>query len=300
MRRRSSVLLAGGAMAIAAMLIGASAGSGNSPAASLSLMGGGPPQAPAVAPAAPAAPARDLDALAKRATVEAQKRGADISLTLLDRRTGQLVSSGDGAAFPIASVAKLFIADDLLSQAAQRKTKLSPQDLGALDVMLRSSDDFPADDFWTRGGGNAIISRVADRYNLTGTTAPYDGNWWNTMSTTSDLVRYYELLLDGAGGLPAKQAGVILADLAASTPTGADGYPQRFGIPDGLFAESVAVKQGWMCCWGLGNQVHLSTGVVGRDRRYVIAIASMQPVDEATARDTITGTLKTMFPRGTI
>ncbi|MFM9033794.1 MAG: hypothetical protein ACKOQ4_05840 [Mycobacterium sp.] len=300
MRRRPSVLLAGGATAAAAMLIGASAGSGNPTAASISMMAGEPPAAPAIQPAAPPDQTGDLDTLAKRAALEAQKRGADISLTLLDRRSGRVVSSGDGAPFPIASVAKLFIADDLLAQAAQRKTKLSPDDLGGLDLMLRSSDDFPADDFWARGGGNAIISRVADRYNLSGTTPPYDGNWWNTMSTTSDLVRYYELLLDGAGGLPAKQAGLILTDLAASTPIGTDGYPQRFGIPDGLFAETVAVKQGWMCCWGLGNQVHLSTGVVGRDRRYVIAIASMQPVDEATARDTITAALKTMFPRGRI
>ncbi len=300
MRRRSSVLLTGGAVAVAAMLVGASAGSGSSPAASVTLMAGNPPAAPASVAAAPPGPSGQLDSLAKRAASEAQKRGADISVTMLDRRTGRVVSSGDDAPFPIASVTKLFIADDLLARAAQRKAKLSPDDLRGLDLMLRSSDDFPADDFWARGGGNAIIGRIADRYNLSGTTAPYDGNWWNTMSTTADLVRYYELLLNGAGGLPASQAGVILADLAASTPVGTDGYPQRFGIPDGLFAEPVAVKQGWMCCWGPDNQVHLSTGVVGRDRRYVIAIASMQPVDESTARDTITAALKTMFPRGKI
>jgi len=81
---------------------------------------------------------------------------------------------------------------------------------------------------------------------------------------------------------------------------GVDGYPQRFGIPDGLFAEPVAVKQGWMCCWGPANQVHLSTGVVGPDRRYVVAVASLQPVDEATARNTVTQALKTMFPGGQI
>ena len=135
--------------------------------------------------------------------------------------------------------------------------------------MLRSSDDFPADDFWARGGGNAIIKRVTDRYKLRKTTAPYNGDWWNTMSTTADLVRYYDMLLDGTGGLPPEQADIILSNLAASTPRGVDGYPQRFGIPDGLFAEPVAVKQGWMCCWGPNDQVHLSTGVVGPDRRYV-------------------------------
>lgn len=151
-----------------------------------------------------------------------------------------------------------------------------------------------------RGGGNAIIKRVVARYKLGKTTAPYNGDWWNTMSTTADLVRYYDMLLDGAGGLPPEQANIIMTNLASSTPRGVDGYPQRFGIPDGLSAEAVAVKQGWMCCWGPMNQVHLSTGVVGRDRRYVVAVASMQPVDEAAARNTVTQALKTIFPGGRI
>jgi hypothetical protein len=38
--------------------------------------------------------------------------------------------------------------------------------------------------------------------------------------------------------------------------------PQRFGIPDGLFAEPVAVKQGWMCCMDGSSWMHLSTGVM--------------------------------------
>ncbi len=250
--------------------------------------------------AAPADRDDKLATLATRATSEARKLGATISLTLLDRSTGRLITSGDRSPFPIASVAKLFIADDLLAQAVRRKTKLSATDRRELDVMLRSSADVPAGEFWKRGGGNAIIKRVADRYNLGSTTVPYDGEWWNTMSTTANVVRYYELLLNGAGGLPAQHADVILGDLAKSTPIAADGYPQRFGIPDGLYAEPVAVKQGWMCCWAPDKQVHLSTGVVGSDRRFVIAVASMQSADEKTARDTLTRIVKTMFPGGRI
>jgi hypothetical protein len=306
MRHRTSVLLAGTAAVATVLVIGASstAGSGARPPERVTLMSAGPAAAPeALSDSANAAlPDRftDLDRRAKRATFDAQKRGADISLTVLDRATGRLLSSGDTAAFPIASVTKLFIADDLLMQLAQKKGPLSAQDQHGLEVMLRSSDDFPADDFWARGGGNAIIKRVADRYKLSKTTVPYNGDWWNTMSTTSDLVRYYDMLLDGKGGLPPDQANLIVANLAASTPQGVDGYPQRFGIPDGLFAEPVAVKQGWMCCWGIGDQVHLSTGLIGPDRRYAVAVASLQPVDEAAARDTVTQVLKTIFPGGKI
>ena len=53
-----------------------------------------------------------------------------------------------------------------------------------------------------------------------------------------------------------------------------------------------------MCCWDGPNQVHMSTGVAGADRRYVIAVASMQPGDEATARNTLTDAVKPMFPGG--
>jgi len=106
-------------------------------------------------------------------------------------------------------------------------------------------------------------------------------------------------LLGGAGGLTVDQADIIINDLAQSAPEGDDGYPQRFGIPDGLYADRVAVKQGWMCCIG-DDWMHLSTGVIGADRRYVLVIESLQSSDDRTARTTITQAVKTMFPNGRI
>ena len=261
------------------------------------------PEAP---PDEPAANFVGLDARARQATAEAAKKGADITTTVLDRNTGQIVSNGNSEAMPIASVVKLFIADDLLLQEARGQAQLSPADRASLDVMLRSSDDSAAEVFWNRSGGSAIISRVTARYGLGATKTPYNGRWFNTLSTTADLVHYYDLLLSGGGGLPPDRASIILSNLAASTPTAPDGtvpggvYPQRFGIPEGFYAEPVAVKQGWFCCWNGGNWVHWSTGVIGPDRRYVMAIGSMQPADDVTARNTITQAVKTMFPGGRI
>jgi hypothetical protein len=247
----------------------------------------------------PSAGFAELPARIRQAADEAAAAGAEISVAVLDRATGQMVSGGDDRLVGIASVAKLFIADDLLLEHAQAKTQLSADDLAALDVMLRASDDNAAENFWNQRGGEAIITAVARRYGLTSTTPPSDGRWWNTMSSTSDLVRYYDMLLSGSGGLPAEQADIIIGDLATSTAIGVDGYPQRFGIPDGLDAEPVAVKQGWMCCIG-SDWMHLSTGVIGPDRRYVMVIESLQPSDDATARATITRAVKTMFPDGRI
>jgi hypothetical protein len=243
-----------------------------------------------------------LDSRERQASAEASKSGADITVAVLDRNTGQLVTSGAGT-IAIASVVKLFIADDLLLQVSKGQTQLSPADHEAFDRMLRQSDDSAAETFWNRSGGSAIVTRVAARYGLTSTRPPNNGRWWNTISTAADLVRYYDMMMSGAGGLPPEQTSVIMSNLAASAPMALDGtqpggvYPQRFGIPDGLYAEPVAVKQGWMCCVG-SDWMHLSTGVIGPNRRYIMVIGSMQPASAANARATITQAVKTIFPGG--
>ncbi len=280
----------------AAQVWGEPSGPGNSPQPTIVM-----PQAPLlVVPEAPSAGFDGLEARTRQASADAARSGATTEIVVLDRTTGQIVSNGASQPVPIASVVKLFIADDLLLQEAKGQTQLTPADRASLDLMLRSSDDGAAQTFWDRSGGNAIIGRVVARYGLRGTTAPYNGHWDVTLSTASDLVRYYSMLLDGSGGLPPEQAEVILGNLAQSTPTGTDGYPQRFGIPEGLYAEAVAVKQGWFCCWNGPNQLHLSTGVFGPDRRYVMAISSLEPDDDAASRNTMTQVVKTMFPGGQI
>jgi hypothetical protein len=248
---------------------------------------------------APRAAAFDgLPARIARATDDAAANGARISVAVLDRVTNQTLSNGNNQLVAIASVAKLFIADDRLSQ--EPGSPLPSADRQALDSMLRSSDDGAAETFWAARGGDTIINDVAGRYGLTSTIAPSDGQWWNTISSASDLVHYYDTLLNGAGGLSGERADIIVNDLAGSTASGADGYPQRFGIPDGLYAEPVAVKQGWMCCMDGASWMHLSTGIIGAQRRYVMVIESLQPSDDATARATITQAVKTMFPSGRI
>lgn len=187
-----------------------------------------PPRAPA---ASPNVGFGELPTRVRRATDEAAAMGATLSVAVLDRATGQLVSNGNTQIIATASVAKLFIADDLLLAEAEGKVTLSPEDHHALDVMLQSSDDGAAERFWSQDGGNAVVTQVARRYGLRSTAPPSDGRWWNTISSAPDLIRYYDMLLDGSGGLPLDRAAVIIADLAQSTPTGIDGYPQRSASP---------------------------------------------------------------------
>jgi hypothetical protein len=303
MRRRRLPKRAMGMLAVAGvalLLSGCEAQVWGSPPTAERSPQASPAEMPEAPPAQSTVSFQGLDARVRQATADAAKSGADIETVVLDRSTGQIVSNGDNTPFPIASVVKLFIADDLLLQESQGKTTLSPADRKSLEIMLRSSDDSAAQNFWDRGGQNAIIARVKARYGLAGTTAPYNGHWDVTESTASDLVRYYDMLLDGTGGLPPEQANVIISNLAQSTPTGTDGYPQRFGIPEGLYAEPVAVKQGWFCCWNGANQLHVTTGIIGADHRYAMAIGSLDPADAADARANVTQAVKTMFPGGKI
>jgi hypothetical protein len=257
---------------------------------------------PEIPPNMPPMAFTGLDVREKQAAADAAKKGADITVAVLDRNTGQLVTTGSGSV-AIASVVKLFIADDLLLQVSKGQTQLSPADRENFDRMLRQSDDSAAEVFWNRSGGSAIVNRVVARYGLSSTRPPGNGRWFNTISTVTDLVRYYDMMMAGTGGLPPEQASIILSNLATSAPLALDGmmpggvYPQRFGIPEGLPGESVAVKQGWMCCIG-SEWMHLSTGVIGPDRRYVMAISSMQSTSPESARATITQAVKTMFPGG--
>jgi hypothetical protein len=256
---------------------------------------------PEAAPDEPASGFTGLEGRVRQATTEAAAKGADLTAVVLDRSTGRRVTNGNGRGIAIASVVKLFIADDLLLHGPP----LSPDDQKMFESMLRNSDDSAAEVFWNRGGGSAIVTRVAARYGLVGTRPPGNGRWFNTISTAEDLVRYYAMMLSGAGGLPKDKAEMIVDNLAQSAPVGIDGmmpggvYPQRFGIPEALYAESVAVKQGWMCCIG-SDWMHLSTGVIGSDRRYVMAIASDQPTSDEAARATITQAVRTMFPGGRV
>jgi hypothetical protein len=315
MHRRPSTLLMVSAMAVAVVTVAAGCEAkvyGTPPSQAgrpqLTVVAplGSMAPLPEVPPDEPAAAFSGLVSRETQATAEAAKSGAEISSAVLDRNTGQLITNGNVGTIAIASVVKLFIADDVLLQESKGQTVLTPADRASLDVMLRASDDSAAENFWNRSGGSAIINRVVARYGLGSTHAPNNGRWFNTTSTVTDLVHYYDMLLAGTGGLPPEKASIILSNLAASTPTAPDGmvpggiYPQRFGIPEGLYAEPVAVKQGWMCCIG-SDWMHLSTGVIGPDRRYVMAISSLQPTGDASAaRQAITQAVKTMFPGGSI
>lgn len=263
----------------------------------------------------------DLTSRIPEAVDSALGRGAEVDFALLDRQTGTYFANGDTDQVETASISKLFIADDVLRGAEIAQVPVADDDMASIETMLKSSDDGAANYLWYKYGENDIITRVTQRYGLTATSPPWDGLWWNTTTSAAELVSYYSRLLDGAGGLSPASTSTMIGLLRQSTPVATDGYHQQFGIVDALPAEPVrAIKQGWMCCI-TDRWLHLSTGTIGVDNRYVIALISREEIhyeddmerypdtavvdvtDDSSAqhaRDTLTGFVAMLFPDGRI
>jgi hypothetical protein len=66
----------------------------------------------------------------------------------------------------------------------------------------------------------------------------------------------------------------------AAPPTAADGFPQTFGLlapaVDGPGGPGAVAKQGWMCCFSGKYYMH-STGTVGPDHRFIVALLTRLP-----------------------
>ncbi|WP_257014383.1 class A beta-lactamase-related serine hydrolase [Rhodococcus sp. ACPA1] len=251
----------------------------------------------------------------------ATERGAEVSIAVLDRATGSYLEGAAAEPVETASLAKLFIAAQMYHLDAIGERPLSDNDHLLLKRMLESSDDDAANTLWDDLGGSDVVVDVAGRYGLAATTPPWDGLWWNTETTAADLVTFYAGLLDDRDGLGPGRIAEFVDYLRSSTPEGIDGYDQRFGLPEGLPGENVVgVKQGWMCCVG-DRWIHVSTGLIGDDNRYIVAVASREDIryedDEESypdtaitdvtedssarhARDTMTGFVKSLFPTGVV
>jgi hypothetical protein len=182
--------------------------------------------------------------------------------------------NGAPAATPIpsASMVKLFMAEDILHRNRVGLLSLTREDFRLLQEMIRRSDDPAASALWVRFGGGRMVSDVAARYGLPGTTPPSSpGQWGQTMTTALDLARFLSLLPVVAH--PA-DAGALMVWMRTATPVAADGFVQRFGLL-GTLPPLTAVKQGWMCCVGGSRHLH-SVGVIGHR---VVVLLSAVPRD---------------------
>jgi len=199
-----------------------------------------------------------------------------LGATVYDRFQDQvLLSVNPDRQFRSASLVKLLIAIDALNQGADEDTRQK------IARMLSLSDDNLASLLWVRGGGAALVPRVAALIGLQSTEPPeaaVSGQWGEVKLTANDMVRVYQYVMDRLA--PADHTLVVDA-LAQAPEYAADEFRQYFGIPDGLNTQW-AIKQGW------GNNssamVLHSTGLVGPEWRYLVILLTEHPLGSGWTR----------------
>ena len=161
-------------------------------------------------PCPPSAGFDGLEARTRQTSADAARSGATTEIVVLDRTTGQIVSNGASQPVPIASVVKLFIADDLLLQEAKEPDATDscrPRVAGPHAALLRRrcGPDLLGPqrrERHHRAGGRAVRD-------CGGTTAPYNGHWDVTLSTARTSSATTPCCWTAAAGCP-EQAEVIL------------------------------------------------------------------------------------------
>jgi hypothetical protein len=227
-------------------------------------------------------------------------KGADIGFEVFDRDLGTSgdVMASSNADTPIytASVVKLLIAIDALHRAGWAPSTSTRNEI---THMLEGSNDGDASDFWDRDGGNAIVTRMVGLIGLKHTLLPtVTGQWGMAKMSASDVVATYQFI---AYDMPAASSTLIMNALYNAKKTADDGFPQYFGIPDGLPATATWwIKQGWMI---LNSAVVLNTtGVVGTDNRYIVVLLTSQSAytTYAKGRNAVTAGITALAPSLTL
>ncbi|MEV4515905.1 hypothetical protein AB0K00_43980 [Dactylosporangium sp. NPDC049525] len=262
---------------------------------------------PPAGPSTPSVAASPSTAAAATVTVPA---GVTAGIVIFDRQSGTFVIQQKASwRFRSASLVKLMIALDYFWNRGPSYT-VPAADRPKLDVMLRSSDDTAATGLWKADGQREIVTRMVQRLGLQDTAPPpasQPGYWGYTAVSAGDLVRVYQYIL---GKAPAPVRDYIMGNLHESTKCGTDKYDQSFGIPS-TFRKPWSAKQGWS---GFGdnpqtpcvanaalsqgepaggpgafvdvaapNQPDMSgevlhtTGTVGDNDRYIVAVLSVHP-----------------------
>ncbi|WP_410658410.1 serine hydrolase [Amycolatopsis sp. lyj-112] len=212
--------------------------------------------------------------------------GGQVSVVVYDRTAKKnLISLQPDRSYTSASLVKILIALDALQAGTST---------ASVQRMLSMSDDNLASALWSTHGGASIVTRWATKIGLTGTRPPEDpGRWGDTRITAADIGRIYRYVMDQVG--PGTRS-IIMRALSGATESGADGIRQYFGIPDATGAIPWSVKQGWSCC--RGARILHTSGVVGKDDRYIVVVLTSQPTSTtyASGGRQVTAAVRALLP----
>ena len=195
------------------------------------------------------ASADTIAAAVGEAVDDANDEGLVEHVVVADRATGEVKTAVDADALvPSMSLFKLFIATDVLVRNGGI-SELDVENQQKLWTMITRSDDEIAQDYYDRDGGNAIVERTIDRYQLKDTEpTPEPRYWGNVRISARDMASFLQQALAAPVTGPWLESA-----MAASADIGADGFDQNFGMNAIAGAGS---KQGWGCCLGGVLAIH--------------------------------------------
>ena len=249
-----------------------------------------------------AGPARaDMGTQFAAAAQYAAGRG-QVGISVLDRATGKVYENGALAHTQMrsASVPKALVAESLIRRSRSGAITLTAKDRSLLEAMVMRSDDAAMSSLYSRFGGLGMVTEVVGRYGLSEIGGPPTPGYWGMFRITAhDIVKFYNGVLDG--GLQKADRDYFVNLMRKATPFGSDGFDQYFGIPRGLPNQVWGVKQGWMCCQEGKRRLH-TTGILGEDNRFLVAVLSTVPDSRSYAysAETLTGVVRRLFPDGQI
>ncbi|MFC4945564.1 serine hydrolase [Pseudonocardia sp. GCM10023141] len=245
--------------------------------------------APAAKAAATAAPRSGSAAVvAAEQSVNALDESStttQIGAAVLDRSTGQLEMGDDGGTpFYSASVVKLYTVVAILHRVETGDVTLTDDVTDEIQRALSRSDDEAMDALWSGFGGSDTVTQAIALANLTDSSPPDDPSQWGEARISArDVVRLYNYMLTS---MSSDSRTMIMNGLLDAQDTGADGFDQAFGLLNPPRPTGVAAKQGWM--W-YGSDLYLhSTGALGPNQRFVVAILTKGPANQATQSALVT------------
>lgn len=198
---------------------------------------------------------------------------AEYGVAVLDRTTGAVNLGQEGSTpFYSASVVKLFTIVDVLHRSEAGEITLTSAQRDDIQRALEASDDKAMDALWSAFGGPATVTQMVSLAGLHDTSPPTSaGEWGETRLSARDVVLVYQYIFTS---LNQADRTTILNDLSNAQASGADGFDQSFGLLQSPRPTGAAAKQGWMID---GSHMYLhTTGMVGSDDQYVIAVLSKQ------------------------
>jgi hypothetical protein len=194
--------------------------------------------------------------------------GAEVSVAVLDRASGESASYGGGA-FDTASIVKVDILAALLLQAQDAGRRLTVTEKSYATAMIENSDNASASQLWRAIGEAEGLDAANERLGLTGTEGGDGMLWGLTQTTAVDQLRLLRQVF-GVDSELSEASRAYLRGLMGRIAVG-----QRWGVSAVADGSGWALKNGWLPrtatgLWDINSIGRVTFG--GRD--FLVAVLS--------------------------